>query len=75
MNASYVVHSCEPGQAQMAVTLPDGSVVNALVDAVTVELVSGQHGTIALRFTGSECQAAKDLFTPGRSMTASFAGA
>lgn len=74
VNASYIVHSCEPGNTTMRVALPDGSEVDAVVQGLTVELVSRVHGTVTLRFAGSEVQAARDTFTVGRSIVASFAG-
>lgn len=76
MIASYIVHSAAAGSTTMPVALPDGSTVEATVPAFTVQLVdpTEKHGTVTLRFVGSEVQAATDLFQPGRAITGSFAG-
>jgi ribosomal protein S12 methylthiotransferase accessory factor YcaO len=75
MNASYIVHSLRETSTTMPATLPDGSTADVPVPCVMVELVSPIQGTVALYFAGAAAASAREKFTPGRAITATFEGA
>ena len=75
LSATYTVVRASAHDSQMDVTLPDGATSKAYVPALEVEMVpvsNPSSGTIKLVFTGADIESAKQKFTIGATIVASW---
>ncbi len=76
MNKAYTVFSANMHKTGVQATLPNGVVVNAIVDCLEVQLTAddGVSGTLKLAYTDpDEIVAAQAKFVVGESISATFA--
>lgn len=75
MKVKMRVHGVSNGNAN-AQTEVDGEMLQASVPCLEVELVtvSQRHGSLMLRFTGSQIEEARELYKTDRSIVATFEG-
>ncbi len=76
MQVRYTVHSAVEEKIATTATLPNGQVVSALVDGMTVELVEiDGSDTLTRRVIPEDMEAAKALFVVGAEIIATLAAA
>lgn len=73
MKVDFEVHTAVMEKTNAA-TMVDGEEMQAQVDCLSVEMrtMKVRHGSLTLRFVGTEMEQAKSLFKPGSVITADF---
>ena len=74
MKLDYVVHNVSEAPKAVTATV-NGEDISATITALVVELTSadGKHGSLTLRFVGSEVEEAKETFIVDKTVTVSIA--